>query len=147
SGTGQAWLYDPARYGDQDFHPLDTPGQMGALTAVGCQSDGSEFCFAGGLRQIWTFKDGDFIPDPYTDQSPATQVDNGAAWQFRVRQIRFNPRPSSTTQVAAFAVTDGCCTQEPSTPKLLVWDGKEWFVRQLMNDASAHPTGAHGPPQ
>jgi hypothetical protein len=137
AGHARAWLYDGSSWSDIT---KDQPDGMGALTALDCSPDGKELCFAGGLRQLWTWQDGKFLDTPLTDKSPNSEVYDGSTWRFRLRELRFSPdlaNPQLNPGFKAAAVTSGCCDLAPAldTPRMLLWDGKRWYVTLLTGDA------------
>ncbi|HEX2016662.1 MAG TPA: hypothetical protein VGN69_08200 [Solirubrobacteraceae bacterium] len=161
AGAGRAWLYDHGSWCELKSGAAcgALPPGVGGLTALDCTPrpnvDG-EFCVAGGYRQLWMWKNGRFQANAYTDGSPAGDLDKASDFLYRVRAIRFvpgrNPPPPVTssgqpdpnntggsgdvpgTQVVA--LTSGCCagTGETRGSRALVYDGRQWYVRQLFSD-------------
>jgi hypothetical protein len=166
AGHARAWLYQDGSWREIT---ASLPANMGALTAVDCSPDDSGVCIAGGLRELWTFHKDHFDSTPATPTAASDNhdptsadtenalVDGGLSWHFRVREIRFNPDPSSP-QIQAVAVTDGCCSPDQTaylnTPRVLVYDGSKWYVRLAINDPAPSAPAAqratirdHYPPQ
>ena len=136
AGKGRAWLYT-----DGDWQERDVPREMRGMTALdaaldtgNCPGATSECAMAGGLQQIWMWRDNDFDTTPWRPDSgpgspskpvssppkPAAYLGNSALtrcstgwscqWHFRVRAIRFAPGQAG----GAFAVTSGCCSASPA---------------------------------
>ncbi|MDX6653174.1 MAG: Photosynthesis system assembly factor [Solirubrobacterales bacterium] len=125
AGRGRAWLLS-----DTSWSEVDVPPEMRGMTALdasfdpgACLAASTECAFAGGLQQIWIWKDGQFGPMPWkpdgTPASPSKPVTLGGdpgrpqcssgwdcEWNFRVRAIRFDPAEGG----GATAVTAGCCS-------------------------------------
>jgi hypothetical protein len=137
----------------------EIPDQMGALNALDCvPKDRMEFndgsgrvmvakgtCWAGGMQQLWSWR-ADAAPgssEGFDFGDPVTGGTDGGLsdFHFRVRQIRYDPSPTSSR---AAAVTSGCCaTLEPASEqdgggvrgttgaRLLTFDGSAWQTRSL----------------
>ncbi|MGH2956870.1 MAG: hypothetical protein ACRDL6_07755, partial [Solirubrobacterales bacterium] len=127
--------------------PLSDPDRtvpragMRGLTALACDPFvGRELCLAGGLGQLWTWRDGRFAAGERFDAlspNPSDQGGSGrpfpARFRFRVRDIEF---VAGDLNPQAFAVTSGCCapSEAENTARVLgYWEG-EWYVRTLMQD-------------
>ncbi|MDX6652909.1 MAG: hypothetical protein QOJ38_1690 [Solirubrobacterales bacterium] len=132
AGKPRVWLLSDDHWDELDRLPK-TMRAMQALDASvrpgDCPGAVNECAFAGGIQQIWMWKDGDFDqrswhPDPTaTDPSrplvtPAAEtqtptdkcnVSLSCGWHFRVRAIRAAPSVSLDTN-GFIAVTDGCCS-------------------------------------
>jgi hypothetical protein len=138
AGRGRAWLYDPAQYGDRDFHELDLSAQLaqgmrGMSTLAFHPTLRPAFGFAGALGQIWTWS-GDRFTEKVDRNSPATKLINSPEFDFRVRDLRF---VAGIESPVAFAVTSGCCAANPAEdePRLLAYsDGSGWAVNSLGVD-------------
>ncbi|MDX6652263.1 MAG: hypothetical protein QOJ38_1044, partial [Solirubrobacterales bacterium] len=167
AGTARAWLFDPATYDNQVWHELDVPNDMGALTALDfskspdtqCGQAWRECGFAGGMRQIWPWKNGRFDPEvvyrgacpgdtsscptlPSKSEDARAPVIDGSDWLFRVRAIRFDPDP--TYPRPATAVTSGCCNADPqkNTARWLVYYKQQPTAPASWNVSLAHQGGA-----
>ncbi|MDX6662210.1 MAG: hypothetical protein QOG09_312, partial [Solirubrobacterales bacterium] len=126
AGKARSWLYS-----DGDWQELDMPPQMRGTTALdaaldlsNCAGASKECAFAGGLQQIWMWKDGGFDPKPWKPDptpdspsqavgfasDPACRTSWACQWHYRVRAIRFDTAQSG----GAWAVTSGCCSTSPN---------------------------------
>ncbi|MDX6662771.1 MAG: hypothetical protein QOG09_873, partial [Solirubrobacterales bacterium] len=130
AGKARAWLYSDSHWDDLGSAGQGLPASMHGLTALDasfdpgtCDGAQNECAFAGGLQQIWMWRDGDFSPLAWrpekTEASQARPVSlygetaSGPCesswqceWNFRVRAIRFDPSQGG----GATAVTSGCCS-------------------------------------
>ncbi|HEX2016362.1 MAG TPA: hypothetical protein VGN69_06675, partial [Solirubrobacteraceae bacterium] len=125
AGSARAWLYRHGSWSELGHLPSEADGNaMRGMQALDCSTTQRGFCVAGGLGQLWMFRDGRFAQG-YDSQS-ASGLENASSFIFRVRQIRFNT-VSDTPQVVA--VTSGCCAahQSDNFPMLLTYDGI-WHV-------------------
>jgi hypothetical protein len=129
AGQGRAWMYDPATYGDNDFHELDLSsldapcgqptdrmcGMRGFSAAAFQPGSSSALGFAGSLGQLWKWQKDRFTEEfdrNSTDNGPfdpSTKVVNAPSFTFRVRQVRFAPGNQAGD---AIAVTAGCCAEQ-----------------------------------
>ncbi|MDX6663175.1 MAG: hypothetical protein QOG09_1277, partial [Solirubrobacterales bacterium] len=152
AGRGRVWLYDPlgvsSHGGWSELTGKEIPEGMTALDAIACDpAAGVEFCFAGGLGQIWQWqaKDGQgaFVKR-FDRNSPSTDMLGGPGFRYRVRQIRFVPT-SAAGDRQAFAVTDGCCPGDglgEASPerggRILAFVGNKtkWYVRRYGDSVS-----------
>ena len=140
AGEGRAWLYERG-----SWRELDLPDGMGALTALDV-SDDPEACgagvrecgFAGGLREIWRYEDGEFTEQftpTATDEEGEPTVTHGDEWRFRVRDLLFWEEEAEGP--TAVAVTSGCCALNPAdnVARVLVYDGemRRWDARLLFD--------------
>ena len=66
---------------------------MRGLNALACSPRQEGYCVAGGLGQLWSFKDGKFDSTPTTSALVSTggAVDTPTPIAFRIRDIRFAP--------------------------------------------------------
>jgi len=152
AGAGRVWLYDPANVSSHDgwreLSGNQLPDGMTALTAVACDPvAGVEFCFAGGLGQIWQWQAPDgqgAFTKRFDRNSPSTDILGAPGFRYRVRQIRFVPTTTSGDR-QAFAVTDGCCPGDglgDVSPerggRILAYAGnkKKWYVRRYGDSIS-----------
>ena len=122
AGKGRAWLFS-----DGDWQDLtrDLPKAMRGMTTVEAAHDTSicpggmtECAFAGGLQQIWLWKNGEFDKLPWAASEQSRPVYSGSApgrlcsdawtceWHYRVRYIRILGKLVS-------AATSGCCSSSP----------------------------------
>ncbi|HEV2812290.1 MAG TPA: hypothetical protein VGW10_03470, partial [Solirubrobacteraceae bacterium] len=139
AGTARAWLLDGGTWTE-----LETPGTMGALTAVAfsprtTDCEGSSECgVVGGFRQLWSWKDdGTFAP---------VEVADAARFQFRVRDIAYTPGTTPPEQGtpplgSAYAITTGCCAASAAEnrPALLVQHEKRWYAREAWYGGGTDP--------
>ena len=140
AGHARAWLYSNGNWCEVGHGCAALPAGMAALTALDCTPrphvDG-ELCLAGGVRQLWTWRNGRFAGAPdtptSTDASGQPTVDRGSEWRFRVRAIRFVPGPTPPAVTQAVAVTSGCCAslEAQNAARVLVFDGTRWHVQLL----------------
>ena len=135
AGKGRAWLFS-----DGSWRELDVPPEMRGVNTVDCsQAQGARHCWLGGYQQLWEWNNGRFVRK--VDNQPAAEgaepgIDEpGDGLRFRVRQIRFLEGEAG---IQALAVTSGCCDQTPTnnTPRLLIYDGTQWYSRLLINDSN-----------
>jgi hypothetical protein len=147
AGNARAWLLENGQW-----HELSgLPDGMHGLNALGISprpSDcgaGSDDCgFAGGLRQLWEFKNDQFLDTRY-DNTTHDTVDNSAQLLYRIRDIKFFPGPTPPSDVnpprplEAVAVTSGCCPVDATGPgaRVLNFDGSKWQVGLLSRAPSA----------
>ena len=137
AGRARAWLYqDWDGSGERAWRELELPAQMRGLTAASaepkdvCDEDGAVTQWgcaaAGGLRQIWHFRDGAFVTGWSSDASAPREVGHPESFMFRVRDIRGDT-----------AATAGCCTTDPTRPvgfRLLKLSGGDWVVQTGPGD-------------
>ncbi|HEX2086431.1 MAG TPA: hypothetical protein VHF89_12165, partial [Solirubrobacteraceae bacterium] len=125
AGNGRVWLLE-----DGAWTELARPEGLGALTAI-AMSERPGDCGAttecgavGGLRQLWTWRDGELHREEVTD---------AFRFRFRVRDIVFAPgaEPPALGLPKAYAVTSGCCSGDPTAdlPSLLVLGEGQWYGR------------------
>jgi hypothetical protein len=122
AGRGRAWL------------EIEVPPEMRGLTALSAEpkavcteGTGAKAILAewgcaaaGGLRQVWHFRDGRFVKGWSGDGSTADAVGHPELFQYRVRDLR------GTT-----AVTAGCCSADPLVARggrQLAFDGVRWVI-------------------
>jgi hypothetical protein len=133
AGRARVWLYEDGRWrelGDLPDAPSGKP--MGGLTTVGCAVARADrgWCVAGGLGQLWMFRDGRFYkgydaasqPDEVTRPNhPGTE--KPAVFRFRVRHARFD-----RFHRYPVAVTAGCCATDAAEnhPGVLAFDETRW---------------------
>ncbi|MDX6662390.1 MAG: hypothetical protein QOG09_492, partial [Solirubrobacterales bacterium] len=125
AGKGRAWLLTDSQWQELDA-PSDMRGQSAldaALDVGNCQGATAECAFAGGLQQIWMWKDGGFDRLPWRPDGPSRPLFGppnfntpctssiSCEWHFRVRAIRFKPGNAG----GATAITSGCCSLNPDT--------------------------------
>lgn len=144
AGGALAWEYQ-----NDAWRPItNLPRTMTGLTALDfsprpsdCGGAVFECGMAGGLGQIWEWKDGSFqgsasycsgppSSNPTSCSSPTTEftvpepdpssVSAPYDSPFRIRQLRFNPNPDATgagqpPAPSAVAVTSGCCAANSTT--------------------------------
>ena len=146
AGKARAWLYqDWDGSGGSQWRELeDLPAEMRGLSAVSAEAKAicnegtgktaivTEWgcAAAGGLRQIWHFRDGAFVTGWSGDGSAPKDVVHPEIFNFRVRDIR------GTT-----AVTAGCCTQDPTRAaggRTINFTAGNWNVG-LSNPVTAVP--------
>ena len=138
AGNARAWLYkDHDGDGAGEWREIEgLPTNMRGLTAldfwIGTEPGGAEFGVAGGLGQLWEWRDGAFTgklidrdsaatdsdaafpsnpaeaDDPQTGHTAAgaRAVTNASAFRYRVKEIRIAP---DETHRWVFAFTAGCC--------------------------------------
>jgi hypothetical protein len=122
AGPARAWLLTDGSWRElTDLPPIKhtdgTVVPMRGLDAVACSPTQAGFCVAGGLGQLWTFRDGHFTTGYDAQSGP--EVENASQFRFRVREIVFN---TVSAQPESYAVTAGCCstveatTSPPSSP-------------------------------
>jgi hypothetical protein len=130
AGTGRAWGMAGSSWTEIDLSRLPSSTGMTALDVSSdpfvCPGASTECAMAGGLRQIWMWKNGAFDRRPWTtnpgeDSRPVRAAgrnaiitttpdpDPATVWRFRVRAIRYEARTNDFV-----AVTAGCC--DPSLP-------------------------------
>jgi hypothetical protein len=147
AGSARVWVLGKDAFGaDEDWRELsgaelgvageDEP--MTGLNTVDCSPLQQPFCVAGGMRQLWHWNGAEFT-ESFTptslDAEGSPEVDDGAGWRFRVRQIRFFPiEPGDNPEVVA--VTSGCCDADPAknTPRMLLYDSGRWYARLAVRD-------------
>ena len=149
AGSGRVWTYngdwqrvDPTTLPDD---PADRP--MGGLTAVDCtpRATEGEFCFAGGMQQLFMWKDGGFV-NAYGPQrkaesgaiGPDENVDGAQGFRFRIRQIGFVPGLPKSDETQVVAMMAGCCGPDETRnqPRALLFESSKWAVRLLADDAT-----------
>ena len=143
---GLSALGTSPRIGDCD----EGEGESAITTAWGC-------AVAGGLGQLWHFRDGRFVRGISGDGSTAEAPDRGELFQFRVRDVKFVASPPAQygglrprgEGIRALAATAGCCATDAlrNGPRLLVWDGADWHVRQREGDGSSYADALYGESQ
>jgi hypothetical protein len=153
AGRARVWRYAPDFYGDEHFHEIsesELPGlpdgtPMHGLTALDCSQNTSGSlagrCFAGGLRQIWEWNGGDFLPagigGPDTGMDDADQINNAANFLYRVRQISFMPEDGGGRNPDVVAMTAGCCgaTKADDEGSVVTLDGahSKWDSEPLSH--------------
>ncbi|HEX2015324.1 MAG TPA: hypothetical protein VGN69_01425 [Solirubrobacteraceae bacterium] len=148
AGHGRVWLYDHGSW--QELPPsqlISAPNgkPMRGLTSVDCSPRAEQFCVAGGLQQLFMWRDGRFEKS-YSNESPdygrsgvpnpRTEVEFASQFRFRVRELRFVPGGAPVVQVVA--VTSGCCATAPTDnlARVLFFDGARWYVRPLYAPAN-----------
>ena len=150
AGRARAWLLDPSRYDDDEFHELrqktdgdpddEIPDTMRGLSALACSPypDQEGYCVAGALGQLWTFKNGSFASLPVTSASGAAGLAGPIA--LRIRDIRFPPGESAPDDAQVFAVSAGCCSGSPITDSasLYRFDGTNWTVDKSQAGSSSY---------
>jgi hypothetical protein len=122
AGGARAWHYDGVEWRELE----DLPKDMGGLTALDFDPrDEERFGYAGGLAQLWQWKDGGFAGEP------TVPVLAPELFRFRVRDLRFVPGGGRQ----AFAATAGCCAADDleNTPRVLAFDGvtNTWRVTRI----------------
>ena len=139
AGSARAWIYERGFWSELPDEQI--PDGMRGMTAlamspqVGDCLDTRECGLAGGYRQMWMWRDGEFVEGWDTaesaERSPEAHGEaiNADAFRFRVRQVAFG---GSTTAVA---VTSGCCDSTEGQPNPagnvaagLAFDGHDLFV-------------------
>ena len=139
AGKARAWLWEGGTW-----HEIqDLPKEMTGLTALDvsprpedCGADAVECGFAGGWKQLWRWRDGDFDRAPVLPSSTPDPENHASQFSFRVRELRFGPGDKPI--VRAMGVTSGCCADNPAdnVARILLYDGKVWRVRNLFYDSS-----------
>ena len=141
AGMARAWLYEGGAW--RELEGEEVPAGMRGMTALAVEP--KAFCregsgpeaveaewgcaAAGGLRQIWHFRDGAFVKGWSSDGSAPLEVVRPELFRFRVRDI------AGTT-----AVTAGCCAQDPlraNGPRTLSYNGTTWVVPAGQGDAGS----------
>ena len=141
AGYGRAWVYAQGSWCELGpGSPCGAlPAGMRGMGALACSPRQEELCIAGGLQQLWHWRNGRFEGTPYTNTSPPSQVDNAGDFKYRVRAIKFVP-DQTPGHFEAVAVTAGCCSADQvvangSAARLLLWDGQSWYVRDVPTSA------------
>lgn len=118
AGKGRAWLYEDGALEELDLSHLtrDESGRAGMRGMTALDTDGS-LGFAGGLGQLWEWRDGRFTGKRADKRSPSSEVKFHDLFEGRVREIRFAGGGQ------AFAVTSGCCAERDvnNYPRLLAY--------------------------
>jgi hypothetical protein len=149
AGMARAWLYANGTWTELTG---GLPRGMRGLSALAfsprtgdCGAQ-AECGVAGGLRQLWMWRDGRFDAQAYSperaDANGNPAIDRAAEWRFRVRAVRFVPGAvSPASQIVA--VTSGCCALNPAdnTARVLIYDGHQWLVRLLYDYAGGYVSG------
>ena len=161
AGRARAWLYqDWEGSGKLEWRELTgLPEEMRGLSALGApagipprredcdEGEGASAvttawgcAVAGGLRQLWHFRDGRFVRGLSGDGSTAEAPERGELLQFRIRDVKFVAYPAAPPArgqgVRALAMTAGCCAADPlrNGPRLIFYDGSGWHVRSADGD-------------
>jgi hypothetical protein len=124
AGNGRAWALDGGNWEEVSNLPPAMTGMTALDASPRPKADcgaADECALAGGLRQIWMWKDGGFSQSFTNSADPSNKVYCGMdaknqptstpcpqEWRYRVRAIKFSPRG---TGPRAVAVTSGCCSQ------------------------------------
>jgi len=168
AGRGRAWLHEAG-----SWRELTVPEQMRGLTALAASPQvGSELGVAGGLGQLWVWRDGRF-GDLADRTSPPERLQDADRFRFRVRAIAFgrideelpgdrppdpdasptdpltgrpsNRPPPPGVRLLAYAAVAGCCAAEPDAnePRLLAYDGARWRDSGLDDESAL--TGTRPP--
>ena len=136
AGDARAWVLENGTWRSIS----DTlPPTMTGLTALAfspraddCKDATSECGLAGGLGQLWTWKDGSFLETgdmnreseyltgvaaepPGQEASTSGQDPADKIPPFRVRSIAFNPAGKGGSAGGVVAGTSGCCWEVPAT--------------------------------
>ena len=148
AGAGRAWIYQDGFWFELDkskmqdgmrgMTALDIAPRVGSCVDENSGADRESCGLAGAYRQLWLWKDGGFVKgwgtaDP--GEPAPEEVNDPAGFRFRVRSIDFvKEELSSAPGTQAIAVTSGCCDASApvtSTPRALVFDGSDVFVKEL----------------
>jgi hypothetical protein len=165
AGDARAWLLSSEQWKEIP----NLPAEMTGLTALAfsprtsdCPEAHAECGYAGGLGQIWTWKDGAFATDmayksdwlhcPHDEKIakckdaplPPTTINETLDSPFRVRQIAITPVVySQAPTYLVSAVTAGCCYSDDASrlnptlsyPRLvgLVAGTRTWRVTSLFD--------------
>ena len=157
AGMARAWLYEGGAW--RELSAAELPAGMRGMSALDfsprktdCgEETKSECAFAGGLRQIWRYRDGSFDkgyiggrPGDNPAPSPTTDLDRPELLRFRVREIEFvtveeGSGANYTPPVAALGVTAGCCDPDPlkNAPWVLGYGGGRWSLHQSQGEAAS----------
>jgi hypothetical protein len=155
AGRARAWLYSDGNWQELEDLPKTQDGTpMGGLTALDCTprpADDHELCVAGGMRQLWIWREGRFaesVTPTSMDAEGKPSVDGGPAWHYRVRAIRFVPGSSiGPNATSVVAVTSGCCGADAThdSASFVYAVGDSWRARPLLvgkSDATGNARGA-----
>ncbi len=144
--AGRAWLYEDGFW--RELTAAEMPAGIRGMTAVAMSSDPATECadapsecgLAGGYRQMWLWKNGEFATGwdaaPEADRSPDADgvLDDPESFRFRVRAIEF----AHNVDTQAVAVTSGCCdaVAAVNVPAALVFDGTALYAKEYSAPAS-----------
>ncbi|MDQ4040602.1 MAG: hypothetical protein M3141_02495, partial [Actinomycetota bacterium] len=148
AGDARAWVLENRRWSEV----RDLPARMTGLTALAFSQAPKAVCnaetecgFAGGLGQVWTWKDGAFregLPtNKLSDWRMAAAAGSGrppvSDPLFRVRALTATPGSTNGVDRKAVAVTAGCCYADTATglldpqvngPRVLTLQNGSWNV-------------------
>ena len=153
AGMARAWLYEGGVW--RELTDAELPAGMRGMSALDfsprkadCGEDTKSECgFAGGLRQLWRYRDGRFDkgyiggrPGDSPPPSATTDLDRPELLRFRVREIEFDPKTGGAAPlIGAYGVTSGCCDPDAlkNVPWVLIYTGERWNLRQSGGEAAS----------